>query len=318
MDAATLGEDLKLLCKGRGIRRPRPRQWIGPLLLHLLEVDERMSDDGIRKLLVESLRSAAAALPADLRYLYLMAVGVTSQRQYLEERLEEAGKGDKLDRGTRALRRRLRQAERLLAELMVERHEAGLGAFGGQAWYWQSQDISLVDDGEAMIVLDRRLVAVADGQSSVYEVFSIPGGGDEGVTFLPLDGSSSISVDSLGPGSWGVTITLVEPLRVGESRQTKLGIRLSSVRMMQPYLVAAPVRRHDHLRVSVDFGTPPFASGAWVLNAVVPSLIASPSSRGPAIDLDDDPQVGVTFASPHPGMAYGIAWEWAEPRRASG
>ena len=307
----SLRAELSTLCKGRGLARSNPRGWIGPGLQRILDLDAGASDNVYRDRLRGLLVGASDALPADLRFLFLAALGEQSDLPFLEARLEEAG--ELLDRGVRALRRHLREAERLVAEHLIERHRAGSHPFAEDAWHWRNQEMCLSERPDPGIVLGRTLVSLQAGLDSLVEVFTIPATPGEGaVTFTAGEGVLGVDVQGQGGSTWQVTLR-VAPMRLGESRWTQLRVGLPSVDVLKPYLALAPVRRHTGARVTVDFGSPPFATTAWVLDAVLPTQLGAPRGGAEVVNLSNGP-VSVPFEGPRPGFVYGLGWEWAPGR----
>lgn len=311
MDVELLRAELSTLSKGRGLARSNPRGWIGPVLWRILALDGDASDDICRDRLRGVLVDASDVLPADLRFLFLAALGEQSDLPFLESRLGEAG--ELLDRGIRALRRHLREAERLVAEHLVERQQAGTDPLDGDAWHWRNQEICLSERPEPGILLGRTVVSLRAGLDTLDEVFTIPdSAGDGAVSFTAVEGFLGVDVQEQAGNTWLVTLHLA-PMRLGESRWTQLRVGLPRVDMLEPYLLLAPVRRHTGARITVDFGDPSFAARAWILDAVLPTQLAAAREAGQEVDPSNGP-VAVAFEGPRPGFVYGLGWDWAAGR----
>ena len=224
MEDTPLRAELKELHRGRGIRRPAVRSWLGPELQGFLGLTATTPDDDARNALVQLIREHTGAFPRDLRYLFLVAAGVLVDHPFLEERLAVAEKA--LDRSARVLRRRLRTAERLLADSLLQTYSEGTGPFEDKGWQWEEHHFDLVLRDSARLTLNRSLRALADHQKYIHESFVIPGPLAPGtaMSFRARSGFSVLDVDHSSPNSWGVTLELPHTL-TREQRQG-LGGRL--------------------------------------------------------------------------------------------
>jgi hypothetical protein len=311
MDQTGLRGELKDLHRGRGIRRPEVRSWLGPELQAVLDLAPDTSDDDVRTRLVRLIRDNVETFPRDLRYLFLVAAGVLVDEPFLEDRLAVAEK--ELDRSGRVLRRRLRVAEQLLADAIASRYEEGSSPFEDRGWQWEEHDLHLVLRKDAVLTLTRTLRALADHQKYVHEAFVIPGYLDPGaeLEFEALEGLTLLDVDRDSPSHWGATLELPQTLRRGQTLRTCLRVRVPRARALNPYMVLAPLRPARSARVSVDFGRPPIAERAWIVNDAVPSDILGHPASVTDIDLNETPVVTAEVLKPRIGLAYGVGWSWA-------
>jgi hypothetical protein len=311
MDLTGLRGELKDLHRGRGVRRPELRSWLGPQLQAILDLAPDTSDDEARTRLVQLIQHGSQKFPRDLRYLFLVASGIAVDHPFLEDRLAVAEQA--LDRSPRALRRRLRVAEELLADVLAGQYESGAGPFEDRGWQWEDHDLHLVLRDDAVLTLTRTLRALADHQKYIHEAFVIPGtlDPDAHLEFEALEGFALLDVDHDSPSSWGATLELPQTLRRGQTLLTRLRVRVPRARALNPYMVLAPLRPSRSARVSVDFGAPPIAADAWVVHDSVPSDIAARPFAAPPVDLVATPVVTAEASRPRIGLAYGVAWTWA-------
>ena len=311
MDQAGLRDELKDLHRGRGVRRADVRSWLGPELQAIARVSDSTSDDDARSALVQLIRDHSSTFPRDLRYLFLVATGILVDHPFLEERLAVAEQA--LDRSSRVLRRRLRTAEQLLADSLTQTYSRGTGPYESQGWQWEEHRFHLVLRTDAQLTLTRSLRALADHQLYIHESFVIPGRLADGMelSFEAVTGLTVLDVDHSSPNNWGVTLELPQTLKRGQCLETELRVTVPDSRALNPFMVIAPLRPSRRAVVSVDFGNPPVARQSWIIDAAIPSDVASHGLRGRILDPASSPVVTGEFVAPRVGLAYGVGWDWA-------
>ena len=310
MDREQLADELKALHRGRGVRRPRVDDWLGPGLTDILGAQDSRSDTQTRAALVGLLKEHTERLPADLRWLFRVAAGLTVDLPLLKDRLELAEA--KLDRRPRVLRRHLREAELLVADSLLASAAAENGHFTEKGWRWGHQWMHLDLADPVTLTLRRTGVALADRRLRVQEAYTLPNsltGGDLGVE--AIEGIGSIEVERIGAGSWEVEYELERELSRGEHLDVGVRLHVPDRHALSPLLVAAPIRRATEMRVSIDFGDPPVVRRVWVLDGVFPAVAMSGQEPSAAIVLPTTDPVDQVFLAPRPGLCYGFGWEWA-------
>lgn len=300
--------DLKALSRGRGLRRPNVRSWVGPDLLALMGASPRHTDAELRSVLAQLLTRHSQPLPQDQRYLFRVAVGLGADLPMLEGRLAVASQ--KLDRSVRVLRRRLREAEVLVADSLLHQRGEAVHWWEAQGWQWLGLGARLVLREDAVLTLDQEVLALTAQPKFIHEMFTIPGltAGEEPL-FEAISGIQIVQVERTGATGWRVSMELPQDLAGGDSVGTTLRIRVPRASALQPYLVLAPVRDYASAVVEVDFGAASAASSYWVLDGVLPSdlgparTIVVPPTAKPAMG-----RVSCAFERPRVGLAYGVAW----------
>lgn len=307
-----LSEELKDLHRGRGVRRAGVTTWLGPELRSVLALDADAAEEGARTALIALIREHAEAFPRDLRYLFLVATGVTVDAPMLTDRLAVAGQA--LDRSPRVLRRRLREAEELFVNALVHAQERPAGPFDDRGWQWVDFDLELKLRKQAVLTVTRTMLALTDGQATFHEAFVIPHLTDDSieVTFEAVQALTIEDVTRTAPSTWEVNFRLPDTLMRGETIRTGLRVRVPSPRLLNPYIALAPIRPTRHVRVSVDFGDSGLAREAWLLDGGFTSDIARRPASFPSLDVATHPVVTGTFEHPRAGLAYGVGWTWAD------
>lgn len=299
-------QDLKALHLGRGLRRPDVRTWAGPDLLEVLGASTQHTDAEPRVALSRLLARHTQALPQDLRYLFRMAVGLEVDLPLLEDRMEVASRT--LDRSTRVLRRRLREAEVLVADALLHQRSTG-NWWDSQGWEWLGMAARLVLREDAVVTLEQRVLALSAQEKYIHEMFTIPGMAEhEEPTFEAVEGVTIVQVERTSPTHWRLSMELPRELGAGESLDTSVRVRIPRASAMRPLLVIAPVRDNLRAEVEVDFGAASAATSYWVLDGVLPTELGLAGTM--PIPSDAQPALGVVHRSftPRVGFAYGIAW----------
>lgn len=312
MQRGGLLDDLKALHHGRGLRRPRVHLWLGPDLREALGVTPGLSDAELRSGLARLLARHTQALPHDLRYLFRVAVGLEADHPMLEQRLTVASV--RLDRSLRVLRRRLRTAEELVADSLLVERGSEPQWFDARGWQWLASAYDLVLREDATLTMRRAVHALSSHQKFIHEMFTVPGvGPDEEVTFLAIKGLSILQVERVSATGWRLGLELPRELSSGETHDTVVQLRVPRARSLSPFFVVAPVREIPMVHVGVDFGEEGPATIWWPLDGVLPSdlWLQQPPTDGQVL-----PAHGVVrrdFTAPRVGLAFGIAWTWAQP-----
>jgi hypothetical protein len=113
-----LVEDLRRLCRGRGLYEPGFDSRVGPTLVSASGLEQQQSPGLLRASLARLLSDLCASLPADLREVAMFAFALAGPRQPL---LRDRIMALRRPYDVRTLSRRLNQALQLLAEQLVVR-----------------------------------------------------------------------------------------------------------------------------------------------------------------------------------------------------
>ena len=307
VDRSQLKKELARLRKGRGVGRPSLITTVGPLLLGILDVGPETTEEEARTRLLMLLSGEASGLPGDLRLLVQAAFGLTSSHPLLTERLADVG--SLLQRDPRTLRRRLAEADELLADRIASRF-AGRQGLARPGFHWVSYHLDIdVSTDRPVFVSTRTLVSSIDQLTEIGEVVSIPIVGDSDSLHVEgLAGCTYVGRDSLSDTTWRLRFSLPRPLGLGETHDIMVRFTWPGREWIQPVAAIVPMRPVERFGVKVSFGHPRSCSTAWVLDGTLPTAIGDPSSGQP---LTDD-TAEVTFDDLLLGHAYGVAWTWSD------
>ncbi len=310
MDADEVADELQALQRGRGLRRPNIRAWLGPHLTELVGCEASADDEVWRTEVSAMLVGAADSLPRDQRYLFLVTSGIASDALLLKDRMTLAG--EKLQRDHRSLSRRLRAAEQALAEFLLANRRAH-SVYDPQGWP-TTAGAQIVDLASERPSITQRLTVRATRDRDTYDnVLSFLRAPDDwgGPEVEVLSGGRLTAlVHETGP-TWRAIVRLPATVRAGEEATVELRVTFESRALLAPFVGLAPVVPVSSFDLEVDFGTPSAARKAWLFDDVPPFLIGQ---KLPPLEAFDPAggMVRLHFADLKRGMAYGIGWEWAD------
>lgn len=293
--------------KGRGIARPGLLAALGPSLRSVLDITADTAEEEARTRFLTLINGETANLPNDLALLVQAAFGITSSHALLNERLADVG--HLLQRDARTLRRRLAEADELLADKIMLRFAPRHG-LARPGWHWVSYRMEVdVSDDRPVFVSTRTLVSALDDLTEFGEIVSVPVTGDaDSLRVEGLSGCTYIGCDPLSGTSWRLRFQLPRPLAAGETHDTVVRFTWPGRESIQPIIAFVPMRPVERYEVKISFGTPRSCADAWVVDGMLPTSMADPP-------LDDmlvsDDEVEVAFDDLMLGHAYGVAWTWA-------
>lgn len=269
-----------------------------------------MSDDDARHALVALLARHLATLPADLALAFRFSSGIASDAPFLTERLEALEVS--LQRSSRVIRRRIRDADELLTDAILAENAESDSALADRGWQWVEQDLRLTLRSDATLELRRTLRSLTDSPRVVNETFVIPH--STGVaadwTIETIDGFESCTVDASVEGRWDLTLSLPAGLSRGREVETRLVVRASDARTLEPYFVLAPLRHVRRLAITVDVGRPASVAEAWLIRAAMPYSMQLADLKRESLDLDQHSEATITVNAPRAGLVYGVGWRW--------
>lgn len=308
--------ELKALPVGRGVRRPRCREWLGSELQRILRLDASASDELCRQRLIDLIRKETARLPSDLKLLYRLASGIDSDARFLGERLKLAE--ELLDRESRALRRKLRRTEQLMAASLASQYPRDQHPYTDQGWHWEeySVDLDLAPE-EPTATITRRIRALFDGQQVVKEVFSVPRSAiGHTIRIDAVEGCELDEVVQTSPSIWVATFRLPAPLSTGYMQRTLVRATFDSIDAVAPFVAHNPVRPCSRYEVTVRVGDPSRVASYWQIDGFMPATVMDGHPGPGAVVVASGAVLTAIFTNLMNGLAYGLGWTWADPHGA--
>jgi|GEM_PF-1011021 len=301
-----LAEELAALQRGRGIHEPRLATRLGPVLTHVVTAlgsDTRTCGAPLTR----ELLLASDDLPLDLRTVFRLACGLTSEAPFLNQRLAEGV--TIVDRGPRALRRRLKSANLVVAQALLAR--ASRATRQDPPWFLVEQTIS-ADFGKTPPTLSSRsaIRSLRNGVQTISNRVAVLGDDAPPPSIEVVHGGTLTGLVKESSRVWRCDIALSEPLTTTAPHELEMAYGIPSYAALHPALTLMPVRYCRRFRVSVDFGHPPCATAAWVLDGAMPYTVDDDDPRRRVADLRRNPLVDVEFHDLRIGMIYGVRWAW--------
>lgn len=214
--------------------------------------------------------------------------------------------------------------------------------FVSDGWYVHSMRSTLRLDVHPLTLTEERVItATADQLGEVVCALSLPRRHGTGTGTGSGTGSRSRSrtesadtrptvtatvtrggeiVEELrpSPGHARFVVRLPRPLAVGERHELVIAFTVASGLPPLPYYAVTPLRRYDHVRARVCFGTADRPGRVWRLNGVPPRVVEEFPPGDEPLTLDAAGAATVEFVGLRPGLSYGLAWTEARPTARSG
>ena len=309
----TLRAELRVLRRGRGVRRPKPDRWIGPELRELVESAQGpATGEDLRTNLIAQLRKATTVLTKDQVILYQAALGATDLEGLLTDRLARMEKH--FGRDYRTLQRWLSDCDELVAARLLHDEQMRQAEDQVMRRGWTLIQFSshlLLNLPRPEYRATRTIQVTSSELTVVSDVFSMPEPGPGQLLEVEAGrGCTLREVEQLSSSMWRAHLELPRPLHKGETWELSNTVRVSSPRQVPPYVVLAPARPCAAFRVRVDVGD----SGATdfaKLDGVPLPMVQDPLLSGTPLELRDG-TVTYTQTDLQTGLAYGLRWRWAD------
>jgi hypothetical protein len=303
--SSQLYEELRRLCRGRGLLTPRLEDSAGPLLRGLAE-----GRDSLAALLV----ARTGALPEDLRDAARAALALHPEatQRFLRERLDWLA--EHLQRDTRTARRRYEEALLLLAESLEREHPDEPGDRPAE-WHPELIRTLVRLDVPGIEVLEERTIVVGDGTvERVTLAVSLPPAAP-GVSPPDLEADVLFGarlVERARPSASHFTFVLDLPRRLGAGDRHTWAMRftLPAGHPVSPYYALTPFGRCDAGAVRVRFAPERPPRRLWLLDGVPPRVIDDAPRDLPTVGLDGAGEAYRRFDRLTPGVGYGFRWEF--------
>lgn len=302
-DAAVLLGELKALHRGLGIWRPDLGAVLGPRIVAALGLDP--ASPQMRSELVGHLTRLASDLPNGPREAFLAGSGITSRSRLLSERLSEIQ--NDLDRGGRTLRRRLAEAESLIAQRLAADLAGGFLTVGtSPGWIIRRMESIARLDLDQPVVSSVRELLVTRPLTEVVGTFSVPAEAapERGeIRVASIGDTPRASLERLSLSSWSYRIPLDRTLVPGAEFTYGISLTFPSIECVQPYLLTIPTALCRYFKASALLADTP--TKLWRLEGISPMAIGDPR---PADDVEPTKKIVAEFTDLIPGFAYGIRW----------
>ncbi|MFI5958747.1 hypothetical protein [Cryptosporangium sp. NPDC051539] len=301
-----LRQELRRLCRGRGVLAPDLVRRVGPRVAALV------ADAGDRAAIVDWLREHVRRLPGDLRMAAGVGLGLhpPADARFLGERLDWLAAD--LGREQRTVRRRLDEALALLAEAVTGTPPAQPETTdpGGTGWYNRAvRSLVVLDRGDPEVFEERRIAATGAPIDVIEMSISVPRQPNHEPPDLFVDVMyGGLLLRSERPSTSHYRSEIALPRTVGPDDEHRLGFRyrLAPGQRMAPHYALTPHSRCDRFALRVRFGQP--APTTYLVHGVPPRTLDDAPGGLPVVEPDRVGEATAHFEMLTPGLGYGLRW----------
>jgi hypothetical protein len=316
--AADALEELRALRKGRGVQALDLNRRLGPTLHALCGTAADDSRTAVQGRVTHNLQVLGARLPDDVRKAVLAALAILpdAQDRFLATRLSWVGA--QIERDARAVRRRMDEGLKMLAEEVV----AELAAREAEPTE-RPEDAVYIKELYAVLRLDlaepearerRRVVARWDGvdriESAVTLAQSLPTPEDEKHILIDVAyGGTLIDRKAISPTEIRYAVQLPEALPAGEAHEYEVVVRVPSQQFLRSEYVVMTRRRCDLMDLRVRFDRRRLPDTIWRTDReLYKGLREKPREEDRILQIDQAGDVHEVFRDLAVNLAHGLRW----------
>lgn len=308
----TLEEELKGLCRGRGVMASDLRERLGLTLCAMADIDPGGQPAEVRKRLIEFLEEVTAGLPEDLRTAFAAALALRQdvRQPFLDGRMQWLA--DYIQRDKRSARRRATQAIKRVAESLEAWDQDSGNPYGD--WYLARLSTVLrLDGSQPAAVEDRTVVANRADLTEILISTNIPRAPgadteDQFPEFTVLSGGTLVESARPTPTYFRYTIQLTHPLRRGEAHELSTSLTIPSGLLAAPQYVFQPILRCDEFQVRILFGPQGQSKRVWKLSGLARGMVDGFDDPAALMRPDAAGDIELHYRHLLIGRAYGARW----------
>ena len=304
-----LTEELKAARRGPGLHHPAIQSRIGPGLRAACGIEPGDAASDVRAKVIDRVRRASDALPAEAAMTALAALGVAPEVHDLP-RLQDRVRwlADRLKRDVRTARRRVDEACARLADVLSTAARPGAGV-RGPGWHVQSFDcVVLLDRDRPLTVERRRIVADRDGLDRIVLGWSLPVGPGRDIDVRVLYGGVLADREQQTATRVRLVLELPAPLRLGERHEYSVLTYTPPERLLKTHYAYTPYTPCDFFDLHVRFDRENIPERIWRVSEAFHRELDEHVMDGDPLTVDRSGEVHVHFADLLPGYGYGVQW----------
>ncbi|MGW6932229.1 hypothetical protein ACWGE0_19390 [Lentzea sp. NPDC054927] len=308
-----LMEELRTLCRGRGVQTPGIDLHVGPALRQVCGVVETDGAEAVRTKLRDWVTNAARGFPVEVRSAVLAPLGLHEEAQFrfLNERIEWLAKQQ--DRGARTVRRRMEAGLQRLVEVALQPAPSTAHVAPSELWHVKEFDALLKLDGPTPACTERRtVVADTDGVNEIAWSITIPSPTPDGapgdLDVEVLHGVELIGHERPSPRRFLMKLRLPRPLNTGQTHQFALEVRVPRGQSMRPTYVFWPERMCESFRLRVRFDRDDLPDSVWRVEEALARDTDDLTPWPRKLPVDEIGEIDVSFPHPRQGRGYGVQW----------
>ncbi|MBL8929289.1 MAG: hypothetical protein JNL54_04120 [Kineosporiaceae bacterium] len=309
-----LVDELETMQRRRGLQSPDWAGSVGPNIGQALALEQHEDGSRRREALVAGLLGHADSLPGDMQLAFISACAIPKRSlALLGERLQYAGDRMHIPVSPRTVRRRLKLANRRVAQTLAD-DLARRSAAPSTDWVLTALDATTdLTTSRPVFRSTHTLRVVAPLLTEVTERISFPGAAPDADPEFEAEGDCAlVRVDRPFQPTWALTMRLARPFTCGEVVSYSLAVRAPSRRLVHPMSVMLPERECRRFSTKVDFGSPSVASRVWRLDGAPAPAAELDSTSGELLDPHQTRVLTASFNGMVRGRVYGLRWEWAD------
>jgi hypothetical protein len=304
--------ELHTLHRGRGIQAGDLAKRIGNHLTELADAEPASLREG----LTVQLNSCAAQLPSDMRLAVTASLalsGQTKEMQHLDERV--LWLSEQLGREFRTGKRRVKDAERLLAEQIAGELQRRRGKIPAapQGWY--------IAENRSLLRLDtqfpeshqyRRIVSTTADLREVMAWVDVPRANGQSGPVLSaevLHGGRLVRREQPFGNRFQFVVQLPVPLQPGQEHEYALISRVDGGGPMSSHYLWTPECRCDELDLKVRFHPDRLPKWIRCIAGETVRMYEEPRMTGDLLEPDAAGEVHAHFRDLVMYLGYGIQWE---------
>jgi hypothetical protein len=310
--AERVAKEIRQLHKGRGLQAGDLDSRLGPLLGELAGTTEAAAR---RQALLAEMNRCAAQLLDD----YRLAIGASLalSAETIDEPLftrRASWLAERLDRDTRTALRRIREAERRLAELIAAelRRRRSRAPVAPDGWYVAELRAVLRLDGDIIVSeQDRRIVSTREDLTEVMAWLDLPSDTNQPGAELRAEiryGGHLLRKEQPSRNRFNLMIQLPKPLQPGEEHRYGLSLRMPRHMLKLPHCLVTPECQCDGFDLTVRFD--PARLPDWIrrVDGETVRMFENPRPAGQLLVPDAAGEVHQEFRGLALYLGYGIQW----------
>lgn len=318
-DIAVFRDELRKLCKGRGLLAPDFLVRLGPHLSGRMR-ESGMAEDELRQRAQVStwISGRLAGLPDDLSMVARAALGLhpEARQRFLGERVRWLASA--LDHDERTVRRRIDEALGLVAEYLAagsadSAEPARPASRSPAGWYYASvRSVVRLDLPEPEVLEERRITVTAPSLDAMVIEVSLPPARELGG---PRDLFAEVVFGGLlasrtRPSSSHFRFDIALPRRLDRGEQHDVAVRYSFPpgHRLVPHYTLVPLTRCDRFQLRLRASPRSGPHHAWLVDGVPPRAVDDPPAPIPTT-FDAAYEATAEFRRLELGHAYGLRWE---------
>jgi hypothetical protein len=307
-----VADEISALHKGRGLQAGDLDSRIGPLLRELAGTTDAAA---YRQALMAEIDKCAARLPDDYRVAIQASLALsaeTADEPLFTRRADRLA--EKLNRDVRTVQRRIREAERRLAEVIAAelRRRRGRSPVAPNGWYVaELRAILRLGTDTVESEENRRIVATRENLTEVMAWLDLPSDTNQPGGELRAEiryGGHLLRKEEPSRNRFNLLVQLPRPLQPGDEHEFGLMLRVPRHMLRLPHYLVTPECQFNKADLTVRFD--PERLPRWIrrVDGETVRTFDNPQPSGDPLIPDATGEVRQEFRDLALYLGYGIQW----------